>query len=331
MDTYARSFSFHDVVLVADMTDQSASADLIHQRRDLEMTDAETLGSLQSAISALGLKMHHYRGPDALARCASRHKDDIVLTIYGGQRSRNRMALVPAVCEAFGLRFVGPDVYGRIIAQDKEISKRLASDCGLRTPAWRVVRDARYLSYASGISLPVVVKPLFEGSSIGITQRNLISKFEDVATFGQNLLSEYGQPILIEEFVAGREVAYSRIQNVADEAWAFSEIIIEGDRTFFERRLFDAQEKQFRTSGRTVRNIDDEISDNDRNSIESFLNAFGTYGYCRVDGRMADGKFSFIELSPDAWIGPRGQFAMSFLEKGWTYPAVIAAVLASAD
>ena len=80
----------------------------------------------------------------------------------------------------------------------------------------------------------------------------------------------------------------------------------------------------------TVRNIDNELTESDHKDIEALLRAFGTYGYCRVDGRFADGRFSFLELTPDAWIEPSGQFAMSFTEKGWTYPDVIAAVLASA-
>lgn len=330
MVTPSRHFTFRDVVLVADVFDDAASNAPIHERRDLEMTETETLDTLQSAIGSLGLKVHHYHNPYALARRANRHKEDIVLAIYGGQCSRNRMALVPAICETFGLRFIGPDVYGRIIAQDKEISKRLASECGLRTPAWRVVRDERYLSHALGIRLPVVVKPLMEGSSIGITQQNRATRVEDAVTLARELLFRFRQPIIIEEFVAGREVAYSKIQHAGDEAWAFSEIIVDGDASFFEHRLFDAQEKQFRTPGRTVRNIDSELAETDRDDIEAFLTTFGIYGYCRVDGRLADGKFFFLELTPDAWIGPRGQFAMSFTEKGWAYEAVIAAVLASA-
>ena len=152
MEPIERHFSFRDVVLVADVFDHAASNVLTHERRDLELTEIGTLQALRAAIAVLGLKVHHYQGPATLAGHARRHKEDVVLAIYGGQRSRNRMALVPAICETFGLRFIGPDVYGRIIAQDKEISKRLASDCGLRTPAWRVVRDYQHLPHALGLN-----------------------------------------------------------------------------------------------------------------------------------------------------------------------------------
>jgi D-alanine-D-alanine ligase len=323
------TFPFRDVVLVADSLEEDDSGTPLHLRRDLEMTDIRTLESLQDTIMSLGLKVHLCAGPAALADSAAHHKDDIVLSIYGGQASRNRMALVPAICETFGLKFIGPDVYGRIIAQDKEVTKRLAADCGIRTPAWRIVRTLKDLKHIAGLRLPVVVKPLMEGSSIGISQRNLANKLDTTMELVKEMLTTFGQPILVEEFIAGREVAYSRIEHANSAAWAFSEVIIEGNADFFIHRLFDADEKMTPTTGRSVRNIDAELHSEDQIFIDSFLAAFGAYGYCRVDGRLANGRFHFLELTPDAWFAPRGQFARSFTEKGWSYQSVIAAVLAS--
>jgi D-alanine-D-alanine ligase len=331
MTTSDRQFGFRDVVLIADELELLSSDKNIHIRRDLEMTDAETFQALISEITGLGLKVHHYTGPDVLAEHAQAHKDDVVFTIYGGQNSRNRMALVPAICETFGLKFVGPDVYGRVIAQDKEISKRLASDCGLTTPPWQVVRDEAQLSRVIGMSLPVVVKPIMEGSSIGITQRNRATRLSEVVTLVRELLDTFQQPVLVEEFIVGREVAFCKIENAGNQAWTFSEVVIEGDPTFFENRLFDAHEKQFRSRGRTVQNIETELDDFDRSRIEEFLACFAGYGFCRVDGRLSKGKFHFLELTPDAWIDQRGQFARSFINNGWSYAEIIAAVLASAD
>jgi D-alanine-D-alanine ligase len=330
MIDFTRRFSFHDVVIVADCLDDAEECLPAEARRDLEMTEAATLSSLQNAITALGLTHHHYPSPAALADNAALHTQDIVLSIYGGRASRNRMALVPAVCETFGLKFIGPDVFGRIVAQDKEISKRLAIDYGILTPAWRVVREPADLGRIGGLRMPVVVKPFWEGSSIGISQRNLLSSLEGAHATAARLLEQFGQPVIIEEFVSGREVSYCKIEHVGESAWAFCEVVIDGDPTFFASRLFDAEEKQNPSPGRGVRNIDSELLKEDRDKIETFLAAFTPYGYCRVDGRLFEGRFHFLEITPDAWIAPKGQFARGFTEKGWTYETVIAAVLASA-
>lgn len=324
-------FSFRDVVVVADLWEEHGAASSIELRRDLEMTDSATLSELIEAIRSLRLNVHHYQTPGALAENANKHSNDIVLSIYGGQDSRNRMALVPAVCESFGLRFIGPDTYGRVIAQDKGVSKRLAVDCGLLTPAWRIVRSEAELEYLEGLALPVVVKPMMEGSSIGISQRNIANSKAEIALVATELLEAFKQPVLVEEFVVGREVAYCRIESTEDRFWSFSEIVMDGDPSYFHHQLFDAKEKALPTPGRNICNIDPELTEEDRTALDVFLKAYGSFGYCRVDGRLADGRFHFLELTPDAWIGPSGQFARSFTEKGWSYQEVIAAVLASSD
>jgi D-alanine-D-alanine ligase len=325
----SQTFNFRSVVLVADVMRDDASS-ITALRRDLEQTDQETFNALTTAIESLGLSVTHYEGPDALAENAQRHRDDIVLSIFGGRASRNRMALTPAVCETFGLRFIGPDAYGRITAQDKETSKRLALDCGLRTPAWRVLRTPADLERLGSQTYPSVVKPLLEGSSIGIGPDSVAHNESQARKVAQRLMRDFGQPVLVESFVAGREVAFVAIENGAELDWAYTEVFIEGEPDFFESRLFDAEEKMHRRAGRSVRVIDGELALDDLAAIQILLKVCGGFGYTRVDGRHANGQFNFIELTPDAWIDPRGQFAMGFTEKGWSYAEVIAAVLASA-
>ena len=320
-----------NVVLVADLVAESTDRAPLHLRRDLEQTETDTLTALADAITALGLTVTHYNGPDDLALNADRHADDVVLSIYGGSGSRSRMALVPAVCETFQLKFVGPDAYGRIIAQDKEVSKRLARDVGLRTPDWRVVRTEADVGRLDGLGYPCVLKPLLEGSSIGITQENLVHAPDAAKALWRRLHACFGQPVLAERFVSGREVSYCVIADADGLLSGFSEVYVAGRPGFFNDKLFDAGEKQNRTQGCSVRNIDELLLPTDRVAMERLLAAFGTFGYCRIDGRLNDEGFHFLELTPDAWLHPLGQFAMAFTERGTSYPDVIAAILASAD
>lgn len=50
------------------------------------------------------------------------------------------------MCEVNDLRYIGPDVYGRVICQDKEVSKNLARECGIGTPPHRIIRGLDDLS-----------------------------------------------------------------------------------------------------------------------------------------------------------------------------------------
>ena len=88
------------------------------------------LKELRSTIQDIGFDVYRYSHPSELARTAEKHRDDVILSIYGGIASRNRMALTPAICETMDLRFIGPDTYGRVIAQDKEVSRAVSVHSG---------------------------------------------------------------------------------------------------------------------------------------------------------------------------------------------------------
>jgi D-alanine-D-alanine ligase len=273
----------------------------------------------------------HYDNPKVLADHAAEHSDDVVLSIFGGSASRSRMALVPAICETFGLAYVGPDAYGRIICQDKEVSKTLAATAGLTTAPHRLVRSPADIDKISDFPLPYVAKPLWEGSSIGIGADNLITSRQRGASVLRDLLQHFRQPIMAESFVPGREVSWCFINGEEQRPLrAMAEVIWNGDPRYFDTHLYDAPHKLMAEGRKTVRTITEELRPADAEAMERLLTLVGPIGYGRVDGKLKDGVFVFIEITPDAWLGSSGSLASSFGGYGLIYAEVIAQVLLSA-
>jgi len=325
-----RDFPFEGVVLVADML-ENIKADLeTHLRRDLEKTPAHVLADMTAAIRSLGLAVHHYEEPAALATAAPKHRADVVLSVYGGQSSRNRMALVPAICEAFGLRFIGPDAYGRVICQDKEISKRLARDAGLASPSYLLIRDEFDLEALQSFPMPFVVKPVLEGSSIGIGPDSLVRSIDHGIVIARRLLREFHAPVMAESFVAGREVNVSLIETPSRIEFRVTEAYVPDTPDYFDTHLFDAQEKLRR--GSPIRNrvlSQSTLSNEERDALLRLPGLVGGIGYGRIDGKVAEGRFHFLEITPDAWLGKTGSFASGFLQTGWSYEDIMQAILLS--
>lgn len=321
--------NINTVLLVADLYTDEDLISLVDQRRDLEKSSTGTVASIMQGIEHLGFPVIHIQSLEGLSeRAAQHHSGDLVLSIYGGQRSRNRMALVPAICEAFDLRFVGPDVYGRIVCQDKEISKRLALQCGVLTPRHYLIRSQSDLGRIAVKQFPLVVKPNFEGSSIGISKRSLVQDMGQLREVAAETLNTFAQPVLIEEFVPGQEVCYNLIEEKRTVHERFAEIRLTGRPAYFDENLFCAEEKSA-WKDIEVLSIDDRLADEDRKALHRLADAIGHIGYCRVDGKLQNGRFHFLELTPDAWLDPAGAFPLSFTNSGWTYPEVLARVLAS--
>lgn len=321
--------SIGTVLLVADIYEEQVLNVELDRRRDLEKSSPKTVSAILSALAHLGLSARHIPTLDELTeRAAQRREGDVVLSIYGGERSRNRMALVPAICESFGMRFIGPDVYGRIVCQDKEISKKLAQQCGVLTPGYFLARTESDLGRIRPRQFPLVVKPNFEGSSIGISERCIVHRWQELHDVASSMLEEFDQPVLIEEFARGREVSFNLIESETAPQTRLVEVRMAGFPNYFDDHLFSANIKAPWDNLEIV-SLEGVLADTDRQALLRLIEAIGGIGYCRVDGKFLDGRFYFLELTPDAWLDPDGAFALSFTQTGWSYPEVLATVLAS--
>jgi D-alanine-D-alanine ligase len=322
-------FAFKGVVIIADIL-RTEPANRGHLNRALEQTDLSTLNDLCAAIRRLGLNVYHYEHPQALASNASRHLHDIVLSIFGGSTSRNRMALVPAVCESMGLSFIGPDAYGRVICQDKEVSKALALQAGLRVPPHRIIRTKDDLLKLRDFDIPYVAKPLWEGSSIGIGPDSMVTEKRKGMNVVQKLLTAFNQPIMVEAFVPGREVSYCFVDPQGSPPLrVLGEIVWDGRREYFDNHLYDASHKAIAAGRKAVDVISNELGASAAQGMEKLLEMIGPTGYGRIDGKLLDGEFVFLEITPDAWLGASGTLMTSFMKQGRSFDEVIACILLS--
>ncbi|MBK9453880.1 MAG: hypothetical protein IPN95_31700 [Bacteroidetes bacterium] len=129
---------------------------------------------MTQGIRDAGYDVQLYTSPPNSSPTFGKHSADLVFPYWQGIHSKNRHALNPAICEAAGLKYIGGDAFAKSICNDKHVTKLLCRDFGLDTPASFAIRDASDLHLIDELRLPLVVKPMFEGSSLGITQRNLV-------------------------------------------------------------------------------------------------------------------------------------------------------------
>lgn len=326
MHNHQERLPFRAAVIVADLIDEDDQDTPVHLRRDLERTDRATLDAICKVIVKNGFGVYHYETPKELAENAKKHRDDVVLSIFGGVESRSRMALVPAICETFGLCYIGPDAYARMMCQNKEVSKAVASHVGLTIASHRIVRTEKDIEYALGCQYPAVAKPLWEGSSIGISAQNLITNRLDGERVLRFLLEHLKQPIMLETFVPGQEVSWCFIDGKSPVR-SLVEVVWDGDPTHFHNRLYDADHKM---SGVVAeyRIVTQELTRETEDSLERLIFSLGPLGYGRIDGKLSNETFVFIEATPDAWLGPNGTFMSSWVGS-FTFEEAILRILRS--
>jgi D-alanine-D-alanine ligase len=319
-----------NIVLIADRL-YTNEMDTSLSATNLEMIGDDYFYEVFSALEKIADKVTHYNNPEELIQNIEQHRKDVVFTIYGGEISRNRMALVPAVCESYKVRYAGADTYARILCQDKYLSKLYCEDFGIKTAKCQLVRKTNEIKYITSLKLPLVVKPNMEGSSIGITEKSLVYTYEDALKLTDSLLKTYNQPILIEEFISGREVSFYIIGiNGHFDMFSALEIFVESNDDYLLSHLYTSDLKH-KSKDIKHRIIINEISQNEIDKIKEIYWSLGKIDYMRIDCKLVNNKLHLIELTPDAHIGGHSGFVDVGKSINFRYDEILQTIIHNAS
>ena len=188
-------------------------AELIARDEFAEWDSPTTIAAVETALSRLG-KVVRLEATEDFPERLREAKPDIVFNIAEGFRGVNREAHVPAICEFFGIPYSGSDPFTLTLCLDKSRTKETLAFHGIATPKFAVVRKVEDLRAATAnLTFPLFVKPLHEGSSKGITDGNLCWDRPHLLKQTEFLLENYDQPVLVEEYLPGKEFTCAVLGN----------------------------------------------------------------------------------------------------------------------
>ena len=196
----------------------SASAAAIAAAGDefAEWDSPATIDAVAHALGALGTVVRLEADENFPERLRA-ERPDIVFNIAEGLRGMNRESHVPAICEFFGIPYSGSDPFTLSLCLHKARTKEVLAYHRVPTAAFLLISDmsAAERHALRAMKLPLFVKPVHEGSSKGITEKNFCrtpSELEEQVAF---LLEHYQQPVLVEEYLPGAEFTCAVLGNGA--------------------------------------------------------------------------------------------------------------------
>lgn len=180
-----------------------------------EWDDAETILALADALA----QRHDVVLVEARRDFALRvrkARPELVFNIAEGFHGASREAQVPAILEMLGIPYTGSDPLTLGLCLDKARAKEILTFHGVPNAAFVLVEAEADVAAAAAVPLPVLVKPLFEGSSKGIRDDQLVREASDLEERVLRVLRRYGQPALVERFLPGREFTVGILGNLPD-------------------------------------------------------------------------------------------------------------------
>lgn len=279
-----------------------------------EFDSPVTVAAIADVLRGLGHKVVELGNGREMLKKLLADPPEFVFNFAEGQGiGRSRESRVPAVLEMLGIPYTGSDAATLGLCLDKDWTKRMVHTAAIPTPRWTTVAfaedmpdDPKYYPNlaGSGLSLPVIAKPSYEGSSKGIRNKCLIERAQDFGPTIVGLSKLYRQPILVEEFITGDELTVGMIGNDPPEVLGVMRVL---PRQPSERFVYSLEVK--RDYKKLVEyECPARISDADQEAVtEASLSAFTVLGcrdVARIDFRLRDGVPYFLEINPLPGLNP---------------------------
>jgi len=298
-----------------------------------EFDRAETIDVIAETLRSLGYEVDRIGHARALmARLLAGDRWDLVFNVAEGLHGYGREALVPALLDAYQIPYTFSDPLVLAVTLHKAACKRLVRDLGVATPAFAVVESESDL-WAVDLPFPLFAKPLAEGTSKGISSASRLVDRPGLEGRCRELLAAFGQPVLVETYLPGREVTVGVLgTGPRARVLAVMEVLL---REAAEAGVYSLHNKEHyeRLVDYRLVPLDSALGSE---AAEMSLRVWRGLG-CRDGGRVdlrqgPDGRLQFIEVNPLAGLHyEHSDLPIMARLSGMRFDELVAAVMGSAS
>ncbi len=311
--------------------DQDLSAEL--QTPDWQ-TEAHVLGALQE----LGHTTEYlaiFDNLDLLQQKLQSFQPDIIFNL--ADQFKNNRAFdqnIVSFLEMHGVTFTGCGSTGLTLCKHKAISKKILGYHRIRVPEFTVIARGQRCARPARLKFPILVKPLKEEASYGISQASFVETDEQFKERVQFIHSSHDCDVIAEEYIAGRELYVSVMGNHRLEVFPIRELVFkevppEEPKIATYRAKWDEEyRKKWGLQNQFAEALDPALAKNIRQTCKRIYRLLTIDGYARVDLRVTPAnEIYFIEANPNPHLAADEDFAQSALKAGAAYPQLIQRII----
>jgi len=294
-----------------------------------------TIDAIEGVLQGLGHEVLRIGNIYELTRqLAAGQRWEMVFNISEGLYGAARESQVPALLDAYRIPYTFSDPLTLAVGLDKAVAKKLVLHGGVPTPEFFVIQspdDIRNEQRLREDMFPLFVKPLTEGTGKGITTESIVWDIDAFRKQCGNLLGRFGQPVLAERYLPGREFT-AGITGTGENAACIGVMEITLNKEA-EPDVYSYLNKEHYEDRVVYSLVEDKDIINEAADIA--LRAYRILG-CRDAGRVdlkadAEGKLSFIEINPLAGLHPvRSDLSILCAKTGIPYSELISRIVESA-
>lgn len=239
---------------------------------------------------------------------------------------------IVAVLDMINIPYTGNNYLTLGWCLNKERVKKYLMWHGIPTPKFQVFKTKED-KLDPQLKFPLFVKPVHEDASIGIRQNSLCKTKEELKKKIFEILDNYKEDALVEEFIGGREFNVGIIGNNEPTALPVAEIDFSGlPKEFapivtYEAKWNEKSVEYKKTPVVCPAKIDEKMQRMLQDTAVKCYKILNCRGYARVDFRFDDGKLYVLEMNPNPDISADAGLANAAKANGWDYKELVKRIL----
>ena len=307
---------------------------------EVEYDPPHTIELIKHGIEAAGHEYVFVEADENIVESLKKVKPDLVFNRAEGVRGESRESHVPAVLEMLGIPYVGANVLSSAVCLNKGWAKKFLTYHKILTPEFHILSNLKQIN-GSDFKFPLILKPNEEGSSVGINEDNVVSDKLQLSRKLSAMLNEYQQPILVEQFIQGREFSVGVLNPLSRNPQVLA--ILEIDFSKFPADVGGVYGQRAKTIYEELDHyicpakMPLELKKKLQQISISICKVLTVPDFARIDFRMdKTGKIYFLEINPlpgmdfDLENKDISFFPYMAFKSGYTYDQLVERILDSA-
>ncbi|MBN2441888.1 MAG: hypothetical protein JXJ04_11090 [Spirochaetales bacterium] len=329
----ARIALVYNLIHEDDLIEGNKPTDMI-----AEFDTYETVNAVKEALESGGHTISLIEADEQayIHLLKQRHEIDIVFNIAEGIGGEARESEIPIICEILHIPYTGSGPLTLAICLNKIRTKEILLFHSIPTPKFQVFYSSS-TKVDPALTFPLIAKLSAEGSSMGLTYDSVVDTPEELKKQVELLISTYHQPVLVEEFIEGREFGIPLIGNNPPHTLPIIEFHFHGEKSislFIPDKPFDIYKQRNQEIPETE--VTNECPAKIPAALEEKLISLALASYkaldcrdwCRLEIRVDKHDNPYvIELNPIAGIDPTYRFAQSAKVGGISFNKLINSIL----
>jgi len=302
--------------------------------KEMKTEDWKTEANVMAALGALGYTAEHlaiFDDLDLVRQKLESFAPDVLFNLV--EQFKNNPGFdqnIVSLLEMQGVPFTGCGATGLVLCKHKGISKKILSYHRIHVPTFVVISRGQRIARPKQLKFPILVKPVKEEASYGISQASFIETDEEFRERVAFIHEKHDADVIAEEYIAGRELYVSLMGNLRLSVFPIRELIFrevppdEPKIATYRAKWDEEYRKRWGLQNRFAQGLDPALVEHIEQTCKRIYRLLTIDGYARIDLRLtAANEVYFIEANPNPHLAEDEDFALSAGKAGLPYPQLI--------